>query len=1147
MRNQDSAAQSERARHSRRTAGARGSERNNNVANIPVSSDAMSFELAHAWQMVEGHRYPAPEEEDVSEYFEDACIEILKCAAHEFTNTTMPRLACLLERVKEDDLELTFTDLQCAQLVPCPGLDPAPSPADTFETTTHPDHDDITVVVHPDDGTYYTINNAKKCSFTVVATFRVQDSMAGPSDAMTISMQQSNRSAAHIYDAALHNSHQRVIKLVIDDASTVMLATPHEAIAKLCNVSMYPKRNRVAIARALDFGEGDEGVYEDLYSFKVIDNRMCKVTPLKNGGVKYNDLANFFFVRVARVLKAVDEDMTADLVVVRHRLKQCAENGETYYLAVSDPLRSPDLRDYEFLEVEVPLKHVDFKTDQEVRKAFANYHAILLTYGLTPAMLTKMLEMMDRPPTSQVVSRIGKQADGTWVYPNTAFKNGHVFPLEEAGYVVDVVRMQRLRTGFSPLISTPRIAIVPQAFNRYIIGCMLFGIGDSMNQIFQVNEQVAKNTLAQVVWNLNAHEIRAGTLGNRNIAQGFLESPGPGTGKSQTTSLCLQVQGMDGTALGGSTTFRGLMETLNTFSALTVFIDDLKISSQTADWVKCLYDGTVYSRMELAIFPQSNVVVSSNYKIEDESKATNSRLIQQHLQQINRNSEGRITADMKQDWMALKNLSSCLLPDFEQMGRISDNELDIEAITDCSNFLAKAIGGDFGSRLVDEWGKVLFMRLTLTKTFQGNDLEEAIDSIVTSLREVTDEVTEFSGLYERFLAAFLDVWKVKALDPLKTPPSENLLWHNVRTKQKVSGSGEEWVAIRLQETCKVINHHNPKKPRLEPSAVLKAIKERHNYPNDAFGYDKERNLNPKAFYYDISVMPWPPAETVVPLGNDIPRQYPLQESMLSDLGDAALTYQRCIKVKQSELDRVFSIMQGEMGGAAEVVDYRTIIIESACSAYDPYCFYNNVIRRELVWYGWRSLHYHPNFHPFSGGTNQMCVMDWNEDVVDLNATPSLSPYELAKHLLNYNHPTEEQLAQLPPHLKRCMFMLEGDYQVETHIFGDSDPDSDDDDATAVVARNEASDKVLPHSDSWVKLDRSTLNCHLPHQENMDVSNANDQEEEIDAAMDYNDEEIDEFSNYPCPLCRGKTSQAGVPCYDCLNNMHTAAQAVRRMR
>ena len=393
-------------------------------------------------------------------------------------------------------------------------------------------------------------------------------------------------------------------------------------------------------------------------------------------------------------------------------------------------------------------------------------------------------------------------------------------------------------------------------------------------------------------------------------------------------------------------------------------------------------------------------------------------------------------------WEQLRELSSCLLPDFESL--LWEGKIDKTAILDVSNFLNGSIGV-LRDRNLDCWSIVLYTMLNVNYLAQVTPVGEAWDAwCVLSMARVgftavlcgVDTVLQWRQHHGS--APHFRVPHIRWSAPCKSPgnPSERhmsitqacheeqeelLEWvtrhvgrqnyeqthHSGTLDQFIISVGRVRNVLRTNVLAsppeKCMSFHNYRSeshpanfdaimhPNIEwialrvesVCAVIKDATGRVFKPAEIYNCIEEKDWVSKGrcLFYNVTNNPWPIKKQVFDENVNTCVDVPLLES---ELVNATLTEYRCIWMRKAQFDQVVNDVES---GAVPEHNYRNTVITSNHtgfpldrSANGRYNFWDSVTgRMDEPWFGYRAAA-QSTFGEYCGAFNQMQV--WADGVIE---------------------------------------------------------------------------------------------------------------------------------------------------------------------
>ena len=307
------------------------------------------------------------------------------------------------------------------------------------------------------------------------------------------------------------------------------------------------------------------------------------------------EVANFFIGGILaeyQFKNGQDDGAVRSIVTVFHRLRpRPPRGGDLVYHLPIENLRTDlpaELSRYTVLHTEVEIIRGKLVRPEDVYLAFNSQCSLLDCTKFDGEMLRFYMKEMPRPYlTSSVIEAFGKQPKSDiWVLSNCAFTAADRPKRLPDRRVRPPLRAERLlEHKYSPMEeeSFPKQTIIPFPWLRWIIFC--YGYNNLFPAMFENNDKVAKISLAHIVQH-GAHYKNwlAGESGiGRNFPAAYLQSPDPGTGKTEILKTMNAIMcGPLKKLTAGDATKIGLWEQIIQMMGMTVCVDDFVDSVETA-------------------------------------------------------------------------------------------------------------------------------------------------------------------------------------------------------------------------------------------------------------------------------------------------------------------------------------------------------------------------------------------------------------------------------------------------------------------------------------------------------------------------------------------------------------------------------------
>jgi len=350
---------------------------------------------------------------------------------------------------------------------------------------------------------------------------------------------------------------------------------------------------------------------------------------------------------------------------------------------------------------------------------------VYLVNNLKPEELQKYLhkelaayrERGGRP--YKLCDRIGRQADGIWVFPNCQISvDGRFITEEESGWVFNHALIAKEK------IPLPNIHLEqePEVLKRLVNAMRsFFGKSGFMPAIF---------TMSFVVAGLFYDEILE--------KEGFFPILGlygdAGTGKTLAAVTALSLLGLDHRAVLHKTSESGYYERFKLMGGLTQFLDDP--DKAQVDWicqqVKTQYGGGSRLVRENSQDPHSALMVASNFSIGDDDPIILSRLIRLVF-------EGTPNPNAFQELHSISRHCSSVLPEFIKIGYFQEGVKELE-----SQLISKLPAAH--ARLASSLALVSFYAFRLAELSGAVSAEEVWAYLASLCGEANEDESKKSSL-----------------------------------------------------------------------------------------------------------------------------------------------------------------------------------------------------------------------------------------------------------------------------------------------------------------------------------------------------------------------------------------------------------------
>jgi len=698
------------------------------------------------------------------------------------------------------------------------------------------------------------------------------------------------------------------------------------------------------------------------YLFEVIDDCLCYQTSKgKDEEPEWTRLANFHVVKYLNLYQFSDgSHMPYHKMLVRQLVNP--DGVGTVYVSIDDVLRSPPIDNAKYLDVEVMIDVSTIKTQSDVRALFQSHHSKLDACNINPDQLGTLMVSFESPNPDAVITRFGRQPDGLFVAGNCAFGKGTIMTHEEAKVAIIPKFFEDNKDCPMKRENFMKHYIIPFPHIRFLIGQLIYGY--LIPKFFVNNTMPARAVLAMSVMGMQAEKIWGGQTGfGHGMPFGWVFSAEHNTGKTEACLLAHGMLGMFHRAIwAGDASKPQMFELLDKQSCLTVFVDDIVINetdprSRTfAQLGRALYDRTSRAVIGKLRRPYSSAVFTANSTVNDDDKAFQSRMILIKFDELRMPNQEE-DAELYNQWLMMRELSSCLAVDFETL--LWNGKLDRHAIQDCAAYLQMVVGRK-RDRNVNLWGILLYYMLNMNFLFQGSseDQEDVFKWMIHSVSRVAYEQTNHSGILDQFVIC---VSKIRAdcgtsgiCNPLG-PQDRTITWDKMRTTAKPGIQNNiAYIALRIDPCIAVIKNVLGKV--IQPQHLFEAI--------DICGWAVRGSTN----FYDVGANGWPIKKDRMDVETGTMCPTPLAEG---ELLTGHMKQMRCVFFKQEDWNRILS--NCERSGNVDI-DYKNIMVKSANPEIDKYNLYKLAcgLDPEEGWFGYRCLG-QCTFATFCGALNALNV------------------------------------------------------------------------------------------------------------------------------------------------------------------------------
>ena len=362
------------------------------------------------------------------------------------------------------------------------------------------------------------------------------------------------------------------------------------------------------VPEANDDEDADDVDPAPRYDLQVMD---YKLTLLHTFAKKLSKVpvANFFISDYLNVYQFDDGSSAPYHKFLCRKLIDVSGLG-VYYLSVNDKNRSPCLRGYHFLDVEVMFTDAELKCTSDVTAIFQNAHGSLKAFHLTVDMFASYQSTFQQPMNDRVITKFGLQPDGIFVAGNCCYGMGRFYTLKEKNIeIVPQFFEQQLMP--IPRSHYAKHIIIPFPHVRYALAVEFWN--KTIPSFFANNLVQARAVMCIAAMGLHVDRFWDGQTG---LGHGFpiawVYSLMPNTGK---TEACLNAHSMLGFGhrglVAGDVTKAALFERVSQQCGLTTIVDDVVVSGDSRMYsqiVRALYDQTTRMVMGKERTPQSSVI-----------------------------------------------------------------------------------------------------------------------------------------------------------------------------------------------------------------------------------------------------------------------------------------------------------------------------------------------------------------------------------------------------------------------------------------------------------------------------------------------------------------------------------------------------------
>lgn len=599
------------------------------------------------------------------------------------------------------------------------------------------------------------------------------------------------------------------------------------------------------------------------------------------------------------------------------------------------------------------------------------------------------------PPTRHVCENFGRQSDDSFVFANIGCKDGKYVTHQESG----VELLPELFAGKNKVIpftpeQYPRLFVVRQPWVRWSLFRRLWTV--ILKGRFHNNEWSAKMTFALSVAMLYCSKIWKGESGGITMVMiGWLFSIEGNTGKTQAQLLGHALVGfLHNTMLtGASSTLPAMQNRISIQADMVLMIDEavVKLTGENKEQgekiMKLLIHSTAdqISRMVSGKIdqPLTSFIASANVIPRKHDVTMQSRMLRVDFKALEAlmSEFGLSQAEIDKQWTAMKNVVSCLLPDFTTF--LVDGKLDADAIGDLRTFFDILLTERAGtqSRQASQWANATYFLIMLAATATGcfTDYREEMEAL---FEYVTDAAVQqsFQTSTEdpvKMLILKIDRIRYHIATNASGPEDRCLSIHNLRTDQRPTGphfENERYIAIKLDAVLNVLM--KVEYCKLDADDIRKKVRtdRKPNCPGSNRHHRTPKVVEAQCPFWNCE-LGWPALEDCWDEARGHVGKVPVREDRLKE-GDTARFDALFINMKY--YDEVVKNAKE----CTQKVDYKLIKV-------DDQLFYNAIMDRS--WRGFDALN-QSNLGAYCGATNEfMQGQMWNETVCAYHDTKS--PYD----------------------------------------------------------------------------------------------------------------------------------------------------------
>ena len=646
--------------------------------------------------------------------------------------------------------------------------------------------------------------------------------------------------------------------------------------------------------------------------------------------------ANFEIVENLAIYNFTDGKSSPFYKILARQLLDPRGEGTLY---MPDEMENRGVRTdgYKWLDVEVIVSSVDLKCKSDVTGCFGRQYGGLITGVMEPDILFSFILSNPKPPIETCIAYFGRQPDNTFVAGNCCLLSGGKYcTLQEAG--ISIIAKQFEEAIISvPRSDYPRHIICELPHVRYYIATRLWN--DVMPEFFLNNLLPARAVLAFAVMGLHSSKIWSGETGlGHGCPFAWVYSTEHNTGKTEAVMLahCL-TGGYRRSLWSGDVSKPAICERLAHQRDMAVIVDDVVLNKSSESKAFMQLGRGVYDRVTRAVCgktrtPQSTIMFTSNTLCNESDNAFQSRQILIKFDELKEDGIDCEIPNLFTEWMSLRELSSCLMMDFEAL-LMPNGKLDDEAIGDCATFLQTYLHVQ-RDRTANCYAILLYYMLMLNYLLQADcdTQHDTIHFVCRLARRSMQTVTKRKSLLERFLAA-LDKLRIGGetgnMSPLG-PIDKTIFWDKLRYDQ-FTKNGKNYMSFRVNQCIEVI--HTILGEKFSTTTLNEAIS------------GSTRCVRGTALFVDTALSGWPLAKNVFDVNMQTSQAIPMTEDELPH--EWVKTYP-CVHVLVFDGNTVFE--------EEKLDDLPSIKIKSKNSSAEPYHFMDSVTgQSNEPWFGYRAV------------------------------------------------------------------------------------------------------------------------------------------------------------------------------------------------